>query len=292
MHLGYIGFGSLGAAVAERLVKEGNELIIWNRTTLKAEQYSLKMNIEGFENKVTLVNSPHEVVENTEICFLNLFDSKAVKAVLTAENGILSADLTGKIIADITTNDFREIPEFYDIVQAKGGKYVECPVAGSVVPALKGLLVSLVSADAESFAKVKPIIEQYSKHVFFLEKPTLATKMKLINNDALGTIMAVIAETVALSEKVGIPRDQALEILSVGGANSGVMNAKKDKLASDNFETHFACKTIFKDLNFVQALAYELGQPAFLGSLTKEMYAQTLLQGLSDADFAAIYKIL
>ena len=116
--------------------------------------------------------------------------------------------------------------------------------------------------------------------------------MKLINNDALGTIMAVIAETVALSEKAGIPRNQALEILSVGGANSGVMNAKKDKLAADNFETHFACKTIFKDLNFVQALAYELGQPLFLGSTTKEMYTQTLLQGFATDDFAAIYKTL
>jgi 3-hydroxyisobutyrate dehydrogenase len=49
------------------------------------------------------------------------------------------------------------------------------------------------------------------KHLFYLQKPALATKMKLINNLTLGSFMASIAEALILGEEVGISKADILD---------------------------------------------------------------------------------
>ena len=69
--------------------------------------------------------------------------------------------------------------------------------------------------------------------------------MKLVNNLVLGSFMATLAEALALGEDIGIDKKQVLEILSVGGGNSLVLNAKKNKLLDEDFSTHFSTALIY-----------------------------------------------
>lgn len=280
MHLGFIGLGHLGKAIAGRLLECGHTLTIWNRTPSRAD---------GMQAEV--VSSPRAVVDQADIIFLCLFDSKAVHSVLSQENGLLSGDISGKIIVDVSTNHFREVPIFHELCEKAGGVYMETPVLGSVVPAAQGALTVLVSGNTEGYEQVKPVLENIGKHLFYLQKPGLATKMKLINNLALGSFMATIAEALSIGETAGMKKEEILEILSVGGGNSLVLNAKKDKLLKEDFSTHFSSALIYKDLHCLQDLAYEQKQPLFTGAVIKELYARTFEQGIEQEDFSAIYKV-
>ena len=280
MHLGFIGLGHLGKAIAGRLLECGHSLTVWNRTPARAE---------GMPAEVAA--SPRAVVDQADIVFLCLFDSKAVHSVLSQEHGILSGDISGKIIVDISTNHFREVPVFHELCAKAGGMYMETPVLGSVVPAAQGNLTVLVSGKRAAYEKVKPILENVGKHLFYLEKPGLATKMKLINNLALGSFMATIAEALSIGETAGIKKEEILEILSVGGGSSLVLNAKRDKLLKEDFSTHFSSALIYKDLHCLQDLAYEQKQPLFTGAVIKELYARTYAEGIEQEDFSAIYKL-
>lgn len=280
MKLGFVGLGHLGKAIAARLIDCGHTLTVYNRTPAKAEGL-----------KAQVAASPAAVKAEAEIIFVCLFDSKAVHSVLTGEDGLLSGNINGKIIVDLSTNHFKEVGHFHDLCVKAGGLYLETPVFGSVVPASQGALTLVASGDRKGYERVKPVLDDLGKHIFYLEGRALATKMKLINNLTLGSFMATIAEALSLGETVGLAKEDILEILSVGGGNSLVLNAKKNKLLAEDFSTHFSNALIYKDLHCLQDLAYEHKKSLFTGMLTKELYARTFEEGIDQEDFSAIYKL-
>ena len=149
----------------------------------------------------------------------------------------------------------------------------------------------LVSGERSACERIRPVLEDIGKQIFLLEKPGLATRMKLINNMVLGSFMAAIAEAVSFAEQVGLDKKEVVEILSVGGGNSLVLNAKKAKLLEEDFSAHFSNALMYKDLHCLMDLAYSEKKPLFTGAMIKEFYAQAFDQGLGQEDFSAIYRI-
>lgn len=281
MKTGFLGLGHLGKAMAKRLIDEGVELIVWNRTREKAADLGVK-----------IAGSPAEVMAEAGVVFLNLFDSAAVESVMSGKGGLCEGDCAGKIVIDTTTNHFDAVEKFHKALKEKGGFYLESPVLGSVVPASQGTLTVLVSGEKTAFDHASPLIEKIGKNIFYLEKPSLATKMKLINNLVLGSFMAALAEAIAFGEDAGIDKAEVIDILSAGAGNSLVLNAKKEKLLKEDFSTHFSSSLIYKDLHYLQDLAKNLKRPLFMGSIAKELYGMTFSKNLGELDFSAVYKLL
>lgn len=281
MRIGFIGLGNLGKAIVKRLLSQGVELHVWNRTKDKSK---------GLD--VVVENTPEDLFNSCDIVVLNLFDSKAVKNVFEMTGGILSADLKNKIIIDTTTNSHTDVLEFHNLIRKRGGYYLESPVLGSVNPALQGNLTILVSGNKDAYQKVEFLLRMMGSNIFYLEEPGLASKMKLINNLLLGVFMAGISESLVLAEKCGIPLQKAIDILMSGAGNSMVLNAKKEKLLNDDYSSHFSSSLIYKDLNYLQNLAYELKLPLFTGSCVKELYGLVHTKKVADLDFCYLFKLL
>ncbi|XPV68594.1 MAG: NAD(P)-dependent oxidoreductase [Halarcobacter sp.] len=280
MAIGFIGLGNLGKAIASRLTDMNEQLIVYNRTKSKIEDLGYK-----------IVNSPKELLEKCDIVFLCLFESSAVENILNMENGILSADLEGKTIIDLTTNHYESVLTFHEKIYEKGGEYLESPIFGSVAPALQGLVTIVTSGKKETFDSCKPILEKIGKEIFYLKEPGKASKMKLINNLCLGSFMATIAECTALGEACDIEKSKLLEILGVGGGQSLVLKAKTQKLIDEDFSAHFSNNAIYKDLHTLQDLAYSLNQPLFSAAVPKELFGQMKKDGKGEEDFCSIYQL-
>lgn len=281
MAIGFIGLGNLGTAIAQRLQSMGEEVKVWNRTASKAKA-------KGFEN---IVESPKALIEQCDIVFMCLFDSAGVRNVLSMENGLLSAELEGKIIVDLTTNHFNDVLDFHELVEFKKGSYLESPVFGSVVPATKGEVTVVASGKEEVFLTCKPLIAKFASNIFHLPKPSQASKTKLINNLCLGSFMTTIAECAALGEACAIDKKDLLEILGVGGGKSLVLAAKTQKLIDEDFSAHFSNAAINKDLHCLQDLAYSLNRPLYSAAIPKEIFAKAKQEGMGEEDFSSIYKL-
>ncbi len=281
MKTGFIGLGHLGSAIAKRLMSEGVDLIVWNRTREKAAA----LGAEAAE-------TPAALIPKADIIFLNLFDSEAVSSVLEGRAGLLEGGCSGKIIIDTTTNHFERVLYFHELLKERGGHYLEAPVLGSVVPALQGNLTVLVSGEKGVYERARPLLEKIGKHIFYLEEPVLAIKMKLVNNVVLGAFMAALAEAAAFGEKAGIDKAAVIDILSAGAGNSAVLNAKKDKLLKEDFSAHFSSALIYKDLHYAQDLARSMKIPLFTGSIAKELFGMTFPKGIADLDMSAVYKVM
>ena len=281
MKAGFIGLGTLGRAIAGRLIAEGVELIVWNRTITKAQGMN-----------AVIADSPASLAGAVDTIVVCLFDSVAVDVVLAGPRGVLSADLGGKLVVDLTTNHFETVLGFHEAVHARGGRYLEAPVLGSVVPASKGALTVVASGEKAAYERALPLLQKISSQQFHLGAPSLASRMKLVNNLCLGSFMATIAEALSYGEASGIPREQVLSVLAAGAGNSGVLNAKKEKLASGDFSVHFSSALIHKDLHFLQDLSRRLNRPLFMGSAAKEVFGMAMARGLGPEDFSAVYKVL
>jgi 3-hydroxyisobutyrate dehydrogenase len=281
MAIGFIGLGNLGKAIANRLIAEGEELLVWNRS---------KNKINGI--KARTADSPKQVIDEVQVSFLCLSDSHAVKSVLESDSGILKGDLSGKIIIDITTNHFDSVFSFYRRIQEKGGSYLEAPVLGSVIPATSGSLAVLVSGDKKSFDSVKRLLDKIGKKIFYLEKPSLATKMKLVNNFVLGSFMSTLGEALVLGEDIVGQKEMVLDILGSGAGNSSILSGKREKLLSGDFSPHFSMAMIHKDLQYLEDLAKSQNRPLFNAMVARELFAKSGPAGMENLDFSAIYTIL
>ena len=276
---GLIGLGRMGKAIASRLKSEGVEVYAWNRTLTKARELD-----------VLVSDTPASASTRADFIILSLYDSAAVREVLTMRHGLLSAGLKGKVIVDTTTNHFSEVSAFHSILKERGASYLEAPLLGSIVQAMTGNLCVLVSGEEAPYRAALPIIEKLGREIFFLREPGLATKVKLINNLLLGSFMASIAEATALSEKAGLDRHATPHIFSKGAGSSAVMDAKKEKLLKEDYAAHFKTSLMYKDLHYLQDLARELRSPLFTAGVAKELFAVAMSRGSGEEDFSAVYK--
>jgi len=280
MAIGFIGLGNLGTAIAKRLQSMNEEVLVWNRTKAKAQS-------KGF----VCESSPQALMQKCDTVLMCLFDSKGVSDVLSMKEGLLSVDLKGKTIIDLSTNHFNDVIEFHAMIEAKGGAYLESPVLGSVVPASKGELTAVCAGKEAVYLSCKPLIEKFASNMFHLKEAGMASKMKLINNLCLGAFMATIAECTALGEACNIDKKELLDILAVGGGKSLVLAAKTQKLIDEDFSPHFSTSAIHKDLHCLQDLAYSLNRPLYTASVTKELFSKMKMIGKGDEDFSSIYQL-
>ena len=280
MQAGFIGLGNLGLAMAGRLREQGVDLTVWNRTPEKVAALGLPV-----------ADSPAALIGDVPAVLLCLADSDAVEVVLRGKNGLLAGDCAGKLIVDTTTNHHAPVLLFHELCRQKNARYVEAPVAGSVVPASQGKLVVMASGEPRDVHAARTLLEKIAVSIHDLGAPGLATRMKLVNNLCLGTIMAAVGESLATAEAAGIPREQALAVLGEGGGKSAVLDAKRQKLLDEDWSPHFSVAMIHKDLHCLQDLARDLGRPQYLAGTVKEQYARLFLAGRQDEDFSAIYDI-
>ncbi len=280
MRVGFVGLGHLGKAIAKRLLEQGVDLIVWNRTKEKAEDLG-----------VPVAKSPADLMDRVDKVFVIVFDSQASEEVIFGERGLVQGDIEGKTVIDMTTNHFAYARLAYSELRKRGAFYLDAPVLGSVIPAQRGELTVVVGGDEERFEENRPLFEKFCRNIFYVGEAGKATKIKLINNIVLGGIMEILAEAVAIAERAGIPKDRIVEILSTGAGKSYILDVKRKKLLEEDFSTHFSVNLIYKDLHYAQDLIKELGLFSFVTSAVKETYGLARAEGLGDLDFSAVYKL-
>lgn len=285
MKVGFIGLGHLGRAIAKRLIDQGVELIVWNRTLSKAEEFAKETGTE-------VADSPTNLINKVDRVFVIVFDSQASEEVIFGEKGLADGDIKGKTVIDMTTNHYTYAELAFGELRKMGAYYLDAPVLGSVIPAMKGELTVVVGGDKEKFEENKFLFEKFCKSIYYVGDAGKGSKAKLINNIVLGGIMDILAEAIAIAEKAGFDKETIINILNDGAGKSYILDVKKKKLLEEDFSTHFSVNLIYKDLHYAQDLIKNLGLFSFTTAAIKETYALAKKMGLGDLDFSAVYKVI
>jgi len=281
MKIGCIGLGSLGHAIAERLIQTDYDITVWNRTRSKADDL-----------KVPIATSPKSLAESVDVILINLFDSNAVKDAAQRSDGLLAADLKDKLVIDTTTQFVDDATELHKMFGNAGAAYVEAPIFGSVAPTLSGTVTIVASGTKDAYDRAKPILDRLGKHIFHFAEPSTATRMKLVNNLILGAFMTTIAEGVTIAEAAGISRETALDVLAVGAGNSAILNGKKQKLIDRDYAVHFSSDAIHKDLTGLLQLADKYQQPATMAVAARDLFQKIRNERKGDEDLSGVIRVM
>ncbi len=274
--IGFIGLGNMGHPMAKNLEKAGFELSVYNRTTEKAED---------FKEKSKVCNSVTDVVLGSDIIFTMLTDDNAIKAVYQE---ILTQNITGKLFIDMSTISQEASGEIADAVKIKEGGFIDAPVAGSTKPAAEGTLIIMAGGDEKDVKRAEPYLEKLGKTIKHLGKNGKGIAAKLSVNYFISTLYQGLAETILLSDKLGIERKEMLDIINESASGSGATKVKTPLLINESYDPAFALDLMLKDI----LLAKNAGADLPLSKTLIETYQAAHDAGFGQDDVIGIINYL
>ena len=282
--LGFVGLGTMGGGVVRRLLAAGHAVTVWNRTREKAEPL--------LEAGASWADTPRSVAECSEIVFTMVTNTAAVQAVTEGPDGILAGLGPGKVYVDMSTASPANTRAVAETVVAVGAQMLDAPVSGSVITLEEGKLSIMVGGDAETFERVKPVLEAIGPRVFHLGPNGAAVTMKIAINLSLAVQMLAFSEGVLLAEKTGIGREQAVEVMLASVIASPMVAYRGPFVLEQPDEAWFDCRMMQKDLNLALELGRELEVPLPTTAVTNELLTAANAMGIGDKDFAVLFDVL
>ena len=282
--LGFVGLGTMGGGVVRRLLAAGHAVTVWNRTREKAEPL--------LEAGASWADTLRSVAERSEIVFTMVTNTAAVQAVTEGPDGILAGLGPGKVYVDMSTASPANTRAVAETVVAVGAQMLDAPVSGSVITLEEGKLSIMVGGDAETFERVKPVLEAIGPRVFHLGPNGAAVTMKIAINLSLAVQMVAFSEGVLLAEKTGIGREQAVEVMLASVIASPMVTYRGPFVLEQPDEAWFDCHMMQKDLNLALELGRELEVPLPTTALTNEFLTAANGMGIGDRDFAVLFDVL
>lgn len=286
--IGFIGLGIMGEGMAKNLLQGGRDLLVWNRSAEKAQDFMLKYK-DGGEGmgKVEVATSPMEVIQKTDVTFSMLSTPEAARSVFFAPDGVLAGIEKGKMIVDCATLTVADVVSMHDSVVEKGGLYLEAPVSGSKIPAANGQLIFLCGGSDELYSKVKDELSLMGKADYYLGGIGKGTEMKLVVNMIMGTMLTSLAEGMCLSDSLGLDNTQLIEILGLGAMANPMFAGKGPLMDKKNYAPNFPLKHAQKDMRFALGLGEQTGQALPVSAAANAAYLK-VREEYGDLDFCAV----
>jgi 3-hydroxyisobutyrate dehydrogenase len=246
--LGWIGMGRMGFSMAERLIKAGHDVTIWNRTRAKAEPLVAK------GGKV--VDKPVDL-GGVDVLFAIVSAGKDLKEVLFGPNGAATGDKVPPIIVDCSTIAVSESAEIRAKLKERGSDFVASPVSGNAKVIKAGKLSAVISGREAVCKAVTPLVEVFApRGVSYVGDGELARVCKIAHNVMLGVVIQNLIEITLLANKMGVPRHAFLAFMNNGVMGSMFTGYKSPALVNLDWTTTFTPELLRKDLD----LGLELGR--------------------------------
>ncbi|PSR55096.1 NAD(P)-dependent oxidoreductase [Adhaeribacter arboris] len=278
-NIGWIGLGKMGIPMAQKLVNAGYSVTVYNRSKEKEEALrSLGANT---------AESPAQLMQQAEVIFLMVSDDEATRQIFTGEQGLLSAQTTGKIIINMSTVSPGVSKLMASLCQEGQNHYLDAPVSGSVKQAEEGQLVIMVGGEENIFTQVKPILDQLGKLTLRVGETGAGNSAKLAINTLLGFYAQGLAEAIIFAQQHGIQTQDLLTLIGNSALGNIFTKIKGEAILANNFPAAFALKHIAKDLR----LAKQEGSNTPLAEVVQNTF-QEAESTLGEEDIIAIIKHL
>jgi 3-hydroxyisobutyrate dehydrogenase-like beta-hydroxyacid dehydrogenase len=177
-------------------------------------------------------------------------------------SGLLSTMPSGSALVVHTTAS----PHTIEAVAARadGIDVVDAAVSGGPHDAAAGRLTLFVGGADEAVARVEPVLGCYGDPVLHVGPAGAGQKVKLVNNALFAGHIGVLAESIRLGERLGVPESTLLAALAHGSATSRVLDLVAAAGSVSSF-IEVAGEFVSKDVTVVRRISDDLGSD--LGAL-------------------------
>jgi 3-hydroxyisobutyrate dehydrogenase len=273
-----LGTGVMGAPMARNLAGAGHEVRAWNRTIEKAAALR--------DDLVEVHDDPAAAAAGADVVLTMLADADAVLEVARA---VELAD--GQVWWQASTIGLEGIEQCADLASAAGVALVDAPVLGTRQPAEEGKLVILASGPDDALDACATLFDAVGARTVRLGDAGAGTRLKLAVNSWVLAVTQGTAETVALSQALGLDPNLVMEAVNGGALDLPYFRMKAKLMMDEEFPPSFALTLAAKDARLVVAAAERSGADVPMARAIAERLSEGAQAGHGDEDMAATYRL-
>ena len=282
--IGFLGLGTMGAAMAANLARAGFALVAWNRTPGRAPELD--------DLGVTRAATPADVARDTNAVVVCVSDTPDVEAVLFGEDGVASGARNELLVVDCSTISPSATRDFAARLAASGVALVDAPVSGGSEGAQKATLTIFCGGEPEAFERAKPILAAMGKTITHVGPSGAGQAVKAVNQVILAGTYLGVAEGIVLAIKSGLDVDQVVEALGGGAAQSWVLSNRSGRMIANDYPLGFKVALHRKDLGIALELAREMGADLPVSELAADLETELIAAGHADEDMSALARVI
>jgi 3-hydroxyisobutyrate dehydrogenase len=275
-----LGTGTMGAGMARSMLRAGLEVTVWNRSPDRAAPLAA--------DGARVAGTPAEAVAGVDAVVTMLWDGASVAEVMT---GALPAAPAGVLWAQASTVSLHDAGDRLPALAGRyGARYLDAPVLGTRQPAEEGKLIVLAAAPAPLRDPVTPLFDAIAaRTVWVSERPGDGTRLKLVANSWVGTIVAATGQAIALAEGLGLDPQVFLDTIRGSGVDAAYLHVKGQAMIAGQFPPAFTVHGAVKDAGLIADAMREAGTDAALMDVVGRQFRKAAGSGHGDQDMAAVY---
>jgi len=272
---GFIGLGTMGAAMCGHLIAAGIPTTVWARSKDKAR--ALLTAGSGW------AESPKDLAEKCDFVILCVSNDDAVGDVVFGENGIAAAREGAQILVDhssihpITTRDWAA-----KLKSENGTGWVDAPVSGGPGGAARGELIVMAGGAQEDFDFVKPLISAYAKQITLMGPSGAGQATKACNQLIIGAEICAIAEALNFANKFGMDAHALADALKGSWADSPVLQDHGRRMANADYSDPADASMMLKDMTIARDMGTRTDSAMPITDLVTELFQKAIDQGHMD----------
>jgi 3-hydroxyisobutyrate dehydrogenase len=278
--VGFLGLGTMGAAMAANLTRAGFGVTAWNRTSGRAPE----LDALGTRRAAT----PAQVAAASDIVVICVSDTPDVETVLFGRGGLAEGARAGTLVIDCSTISPGATRDFASRLKAAGVAMVDAPVSGGSEGAQKATLTIFVGGEPADVERARPVLAALGKSITHVGPIGSGQAVKAVNQVILAGTYLGVAEGIVLAMKSGLDVNQVVEALGGGAAQSWVLGNRSGRMIANDYPLGFKVALHRKDLGIALDLARELGAALPVSELAAELETALIADGHAEDDMSAL----
>ena len=282
--IGFLGLGTMGAAMAANLARAGFSVTAWNRSPGRAPELD-DLGVERATN-------PADVGGIADIVVVCVSDTPDVEDVLFGSHGLAEGARRGSLVVDCSTISPSATRDFAARLAEHRVDLVDAPVSGGSEGAQKGTLTIFCGGTADAVERARPILAAMGRTITHVGPSGSGQAVKAVNQVILAGTYLGVAEGIVLAIKAGLDVDQVVEALGGGAAQSWVLANRSGRMLANDYPLGFKVALHRKDLGIALALAREMGAELPVTDLAANLETELIAAGHGEDDMSALARVI
>lgn len=263
MKIGFIGLGNAGSKLAGSLLRNGYDLTVCDLDKSLADPF--------LEGGAKWGESPAQMITDCDVVITCLPSPVAVSSVLEGDDGILSSIGSGKIWAEMSTNDRDEVIRLGKLVTEAGGEAIECPVSGGCHRAATGNISIFAGCERTTFEKMLPLLTTLGRRVLHTGEIGTASTLKVMTNYLATANLLTMCEAMVTMKAAGIDLATTYEAMVISSGTSFVAETEGQVILNGSRDIEFTMDLVLKDIGLFHKIAEENNVPLEISPLLIEI---------------------
>jgi len=278
--VGFLGLGTMGAAMAANLARAGLTVTAWNRTPGRAPELD--------DLGVTRAATPAAAAATSDVVVICVSDTPDVESVLFGPDGLATGARPGTLVIDCSTIAPGPTREYAARLAAQGVALVDAPVSGGSEGAKKATLSIFVGGDTADVERARPMLQALGTTITHVGPVGAGQAVKAVNQVILAGTYLGVAEGIVLAMKAGLDVEQVVGALGGGAAQSWVLANRSGRMLENDYPLGFKVTLHRKDLGIALGLANETGADLPVAQLAADLEDGLVAGGHGDDDMSAL----